>query len=267
MPPIRLLTTALTACLAAGCTPGRWPEGPGTDAGGSHSGGSASGGSDSGGAVGTAPGESNEQKGSLVIDAATFPLRTHELGTEATFSVALKDQPTAKVTVRVVVNDDTEGVVDKLVLQFGPESYRIPQTVTVTGVAEAGLQGDVAYDIQLETASDDPRYSNIPIQYVQVENHDFVVERVSVARPGGSEVGWARFVSLSNGGEAVFFETAFQLVPEDINDTWDVYLVDRVNNAIELISKDESGAAIAVAPPSYGVRVASHPSITPSARY
>ncbi|ABS27125.1 Calx-beta domain-containing protein [Anaeromyxobacter sp. Fw109-5] len=70
---------------------------------------------------------------------------TSEAGTSATFTVVLTSQPTASVTVPVSSSDTTEGTVAPASLVFTTANWNAPQTVTVTGVDDAAVDGDQSY--------------------------------------------------------------------------------------------------------------------------
>ncbi len=69
--------------------------------------------------------------------------------------VALSSEPTADVTVTVTSGDTTEGTVKASeddpdpTLDFTPTNWNTPQAVTVTGVDDDDLDGDVEYNIRL----------------------------------------------------------------------------------------------------------------------
>lgn len=169
---------------------------------GSDSGGSAgqagSGGSASGGTESTGPGAA------FAVDAAE-PLVTHELGIGATFTVSLTARPTGDVTVAVSSNDATEATTSPETLTFTIEDWNVAQTVTVTGVPEAGLDGNVDFAVELRvSASDDDDYGALlPVQ-IWATNHDWAVERF-VANPLGGDMSGLRGAGVSNDGALLAF--------------------------------------------------------------
>ena len=58
-------------------------------------------------------------------------------GRTATYTVALTSQPTAAVTVAVASGDETAATVMPTMLSFTTSNWKMPQTVTVTGVDDA----------------------------------------------------------------------------------------------------------------------------------
>src|SRR6185369_11997072 len=72
-------------------------------------------------------------------------LVTTEAGGTASFTVALRSQPTADVVIPVASSDTTEGVVSAASLTFTAANWSVAQTVIVTGVDDAAQDGNVAY--------------------------------------------------------------------------------------------------------------------------
>jgi hypothetical protein len=84
---------------------------------------------------------------------------TTEAGTTATFTVTLNAAPTATVTLALSSSDVSEGTVSPAQLSFTTANWNVPQTVTVTGVDDALVDGTQTYTIVTGTiASTDPRY-------------------------------------------------------------------------------------------------------------
>ncbi|MCP4662595.1 MAG: hypothetical protein GY856_44940 [bacterium] len=106
----------------------------------------------------------------------TTGLITSEVGGIDTFTVNLKSVPNANVTLAVTSADLSEGTVDPESLLFTPGTALDPQTVTVTGVPDTELDGDVAFLILTETAvSLDTDFSGVDPDDVSVVNLDDIV--------------------------------------------------------------------------------------------
>jgi hypothetical protein len=100
-------------------------------------------------------------------------LTTNESGATATFTVVLRSQPTADVSIAVASSDVTEGTVSPARITFTPANWNVPQAVTITGVDDPIVDGDVAYAIQTAAAvSSDPLYAGMDASDVSVVNHD-----------------------------------------------------------------------------------------------
>lgn len=88
----------------------------------------------------------------LLVVAET-PLVTSEQGQSASFTVALSSQPEATVALPLASSDPSEGQVSPDVLAFDADNWNIPQTVTVTGVDDYWLDGDVPYEVLIGPSS------------------------------------------------------------------------------------------------------------------
>lgn len=125
---------------------------------------------------------------------------TSETGSAGTFSVALDTRPAADVLATVTSGDTTEGAVssdggltsgETATLTFTPENWDIPQTITVTGLDDEVVDGDVEYTVSLATSSDDALYGNDDAALVTVVNTDddsaaLTVENVDVDEGAGA---------------------------------------------------------------------------------
>ncbi|MEJ7591182.1 MAG: zinc-dependent metalloprotease family protein [Planctomycetaceae bacterium] len=100
-------------------------------------------------------------------------LITTEEGASDILRVTLTSQLTANVTISLSHSDPTEGTLSTASLTFTPANWDITQTVTVTGIADSLLDGDIAYTITLAPAvSDDPVYNGVNPADVTVVNRD-----------------------------------------------------------------------------------------------
>src|SRR5439155_337694 len=80
-------------------------------------------------------------------------LTTTEAGGTATFTVMLEQQPAANVTIGLSSSDPREGTVARRSSDFTPGNWNTAQTVTVTGVDDFGVDGNVAYTIVTAAAT------------------------------------------------------------------------------------------------------------------
>ncbi|MBD2541657.1 esterase-like activity of phytase family protein, partial [Coleofasciculus sp. FACHB-SPT36] len=98
---------------------------------------------------------------------------TTEAGGTATFTVKLNTIPTANVTIGLTSSDTTEGILSTSSLFFTPSNWNTPQTVTITGVDDTIVDGNIAYSIiTAATVSTDSNYNNINPADVAVVNND-----------------------------------------------------------------------------------------------
>ena len=103
----------------------------------------------------------------------TSGLVTTEWGSTAQFSVVLNTQPTGDVTIGISSSDTSEGTASTSSLTFTAANWNVAQTVTVTGVDDALVDGDVAYSIVTAAAvSGDTNYSGLDVDDVSLINTD-----------------------------------------------------------------------------------------------
>jgi autotransporter-associated beta strand protein len=108
----------------------------------------------------------------IVVSAPTR-LVTTEAGGAATFTVALGSIPAADVTITLSSSNPGEGTIDKTSLTFTPANALTPQTVMVTGVADAVADGNVVYSIVTNPASSsDTDYNGLDPKDVPAVNLD-----------------------------------------------------------------------------------------------
>ena len=108
-----------------------------------------------------------------VTVSPTSGLVTTEAGGTATFTVVLDSQPTGDVTVGLSSSDTTEGTVAPTGLTFTSVNWNVAQTVTVTGVDDLIVDGNVAYTINTAAAtSSDTNFNGVDPANVSVSNTD-----------------------------------------------------------------------------------------------
>ena len=101
-----------------------------------------------------------------------------EGGGQSTFTVALRSQPTAAVTVAVTSRDadgnpdESEGTVAPSSLIFLTTNWNAAQTVTVTGADDAVDDGTVTWTVRLAPSSGDTSYNNLAAVDVPVTTTD-----------------------------------------------------------------------------------------------
>lgn len=128
----------------------------------------------------------------------TTGLVTTESGGTATFTVRLNSQPTASVTIGLNSANPPEGTVDRNSLVFTPANWNVPQAVTVRGVPDQVVDGDVAYAIITGTAqSADAGYNGLNPADVAATNVNADVAGFAVTPTSG-------LVTTELGGTASF---------------------------------------------------------------
>jgi hypothetical protein len=100
-------------------------------------------------------------------------LQTSEGGADASFTVQLRAQPGANVTLRLTSSDTSEGIPTPGSLVFTPENWDAPRTVTVSGVDDDLDDGNQVYTIvTADLTSSDPNYNGINVLDLTVTNID-----------------------------------------------------------------------------------------------
>src|SRR5213078_3040690 len=123
---------------------------------------------------------------------------TTEAGGQASFTVKLKSQPLADVTISIASSNTAEGTVSTSSLTFTSANWNVAQTVTVTGVDEAIDDGDKAYTITTgAAASADTVYSGLNPSDVSVTNTDNDTAGIQVTPTSG-------LTTTEVGGQATF---------------------------------------------------------------
>ena len=98
---------------------------------------------------------------------------TSEAGRTASVEISLDSAPTADVTLSVASDDLSEGSLSVSSLTFTSANWNVPQVVSVAGVNDLVVDGDIAYMINFSRAvSLDPRYNGMQAASVSVTNLD-----------------------------------------------------------------------------------------------
>ncbi len=139
-----------------------------------------------------------------------------ENGTTDSFTVFLDNQPTTDVVIDISNNDTSEVTVDKTSLTFTNANYNTPQTVTLTGVDDASIDGNIqtAITLSINDASSDDMYDNsinktVTVTTIDDENIAPVVTDINLTTPEDTNLS----LSLTN------FTNAFS--DSDIGDSLD----------------------------------------------
>jgi hypothetical protein len=103
----------------------------------------------------------------------TSGLMTTEAGGTASFTVLLDSQPTADVIIGLSNSDTTEGTLSVSSLTFTSANWNLSQTVTVSGVDDPIIDGNIAYSILTASAvSSDSNYNGIKASDITLINID-----------------------------------------------------------------------------------------------
>jgi hypothetical protein len=91
-------------------------------------------------------------------------MTTTEAGGTAAFTVVLDSQPSASVTIGASSTDTGEGVVSSWSLTFAPGVWNTSQTVTVTGLEDGQVDGDILFNITTAAFnSSDSNFNGLPV--------------------------------------------------------------------------------------------------------
>ncbi len=116
-----------------------------------------------------------------IIVSPTSGLATTELGGTSTFTVVLESRPIFSVTINITSSNTTEGVVTPTSLIFTDANFDDPQLVTVTGVDDDVVDGEIEYTILTsEAISDDVNFSGLNPPDVTVMNADDDVAGITI---------------------------------------------------------------------------------------
>ncbi len=191
---------------------------------------------------------------------------TSESGTFVTFTVVLKSQPTADVTVPIASLDTAEGAVSPASLTFTAASWNTPQLVRVTGVDDFVVDGPQPYNVTIGTAtSTDALYAALLAQSLPFSNTDDDVAGITVGTPTGtttSESGtWVTFtvvltsqptadvtvpIASSNTAEGVVSPASLTFTAA----SWNVPQTVRVTGVNDLVADGPQPYTVAVGPPT-----------------
>lgn len=115
----------------------------------------------------------NRDNDGVIVVTPTSGLQTTESGGSDTFTVVLGSAPTSQVTIGLSSSDPTEGTLSTGLLTFTTANWNVAQTVTVTGVDDAVVDGPVTYTIvTAAAASADPAYNGRNAADVSATNAD-----------------------------------------------------------------------------------------------
>ncbi len=125
--------------------------------------------------------------GDVVVSSPSPSAVTTEAGDSVSFTVVLTEAPVSDVSFSVASSDSGEGTVDVTQLTFTPGNWDSAQTVTVTGVDDSVVDGDVGYSIVLGVAdTTDSNYSGLDPADVSLSNADNDVAGLSLNLGAGS---------------------------------------------------------------------------------
>ncbi len=126
---------------------------------------------------------SDDDVAGFTVTESSGSTATSETGTTDDFTVVLDAEPSSDVVIDISSGDTGEGTVDKSNLTFTSGNWDTPQTVTVTGVDDALLDGNISYNVTVavNAASSDDDFDGVSGQTVSVTNQDDDQREISVS--------------------------------------------------------------------------------------
>jgi len=137
------------------------------------------------------------------VSSATGALT--EAGGQSSFTVVLRTQPTADVTLPLSTSNANEAAITPNALVFTAEDWAAPQTVLVTGVDDSVADGNQAVSVVFGAMqSDDTGYAGVQLAPVGLVNIDDESPGVAVGQLSGV---------VTEGGGQASFTVALQTEP------------------------------------------------------
>jgi hypothetical protein len=93
-----------------------------------------------------------------------------EAGTTDSFTVVLTTDPATDVDISVVSADPGEATVSAAELAFTTDNWNTPQTITVTGINDGAVDGDITHNITLSVIDGQSDNTYDPVSDVVVQN-------------------------------------------------------------------------------------------------
>lgn len=149
----------------------------------------------------------DDDEAALILSAAG-PLVTSEGGGTAEFTVELATEPLAPVTVTVGTTKADEATANPQMLTFTAANWDVPQTVTLAGVDDDAVDGDVPYAVTVEAASAGADYQGLFSDELTAVNEDDDTPGLTVTPVAGLET--------SEDGD--FVEIDYQLATQPASD-------------------------------------------------
>jgi hypothetical protein len=119
---------------------------------------------------------------------ATGTFSTTEAGTSVNFEVKVNQAPTHDIVIGISSSDTGEGVSNKTSLTFTPSNWNMPQTFTVTGVADNMIDGNQNYTIiSAAVTSQDNNFNGFNPRDISMVNLDIDGKQRSLCFNGTNE--------------------------------------------------------------------------------
>lgn len=125
----------------------------------------------------------NEMAGITITESGGMTM-TSEDGTTDDVTVVLDAQPLLPVVITVAPDDPTENTAAPLILNFDNTNWNVPQTVTVTGVDDPLVDGDITSNLTFTILGVDPAYIGIT-ESISIVNKDNDTANITIVESGG----------------------------------------------------------------------------------
>ncbi|MUG96320.1 DUF4114 domain-containing protein [Scytonema sp. UIC 10036] len=114
--------------------------------------------------------EDNDEAGILIEPVS---VTTTEDGAKAQFNFSLKTKPLENIVLQLKGLDTSEGILSSETLTFTPDDYDLKtvKTITITGVDDNLIDGNVKNTITVDVISQDAKYDSLETQF-EYENQD-----------------------------------------------------------------------------------------------
>ena len=124
----------------------------------------------------------------FAVDLGPEPLVLSESGDSNSFEVVLDHAPVGDVELKIQLADDLRVEIDTNELQFTPENWDVPQTISVAAIDNSVLDGDATTQltISVSAADSDYAYAELPPQDVVIEIVDNEAARLIVQPSDGA---------------------------------------------------------------------------------
>ena len=109
----------------------------------------------------------------LILEPQSATLETSEDGLQDNFTLHLASQPASNVVIAISGLDESEGLLSPTTLIYTPENWNQSQEVTITGMDDEEVDGNITYTLRLAVDNDnsDENYHNLSIS-LDVTNMD-----------------------------------------------------------------------------------------------
>lgn len=186
-------------------------------------------------------------------------LVTSESGSSVEIQFRLATPPMANVTIPLSSSDTSEGTINVNALTFTPLNWEIPQSIVVTGVNDAEVDGDVSYSIVVgPVTSSDSNYNGLDPSDITLINEDetfsnqppqLTVQSNSVSGVEGSTITQSGTWSDPNVGDVVTLAASVGTIVKNADGTWQWSIAgndDLASTTVTVSASDGKGGSASV---------------------